>query len=209
MASTRYPLIAKEGWPFILIVFGAGIALLARVDVLWAIPVFIFWIFLVLLFRDPHRDIPSAPLAVLAPVDGLIQSIEPTDKGLLDREALKIRIRIDHAGAYTARSPVEGSLYDLRDNVSAGSRLVGQPGMWIHTDEGDDVVFMLNSHPLLPRPKGFLRYGERVGMGQRCAYIRLASHAEVYLPGNARLLVQAGDRVCSGTTQLATFKHNT
>ncbi|MEM7283317.1 MAG: hypothetical protein AAF438_17000 [Pseudomonadota bacterium] len=209
MPSTRYPLIAQEGWPFILLCVGASIALWVKVDFVWALPVLVLLVFLILLFRDPHRDVPSAPLAVRSPVDGEIKVIEPTDKGLLVREAIRVVIKIDHTGAYTARSPIEGKLFDLRDNVSAGSRLLGHPGMWIHTDEGDDVVFLLRSRPFLPKPKAFLRYGERVGIGQRCAYIRLASHAEVYLPGSAKMLVEVGDKVFTGTSCLATFKHNT
>ena len=208
MPATKYPLIAKEGWPFILLTFGVATALWVKVSLLWALPVILAFVFFVLLFRDPHRDIPSAPLAVLSPVDGIVQSVEPTDKGLLVREALRVKIKIDHTGAYTARSPVEGKLFDLRDNVAAGSRLLGHPGMWIHTDEGDDVVFLLRSSRFLPKPKAFLRYGERVGMGQRCAYVRLASHAEIYLPGSARMLVNPGDKVLTGITQLATFQHN-
>ena len=35
-------------------------------------------------------------------------------------------------------------------------------------------------------PKAFVRYGERVGQGQRFAYLRLAPRAEVYLPATAR-----------------------
>ncbi len=209
MPSTRYPLIAQEGWPLIMLCVGAAVALWIKVGFVWALPMLVLLAFFIMLFRDPHREIPSAPLAVLSPVDGEVKSIEPTSKGLLVREALKVVIKIDHTGAYTARSPIEGKLLDLRDNMAAGSRLLGHPGMWIHTDEGDDVVFLLKSKRFLPKPKAFLRYGERVGMGQRCAYIRLASHAELYLPGTAKMRVEVGEKVLTGTTQLAAFKHNT
>ena len=48
-----------------------------------------------------------------------------------------------------------------------------------------------------------VRYGERVGQGQRFAYLRLAPKAEVYLPVTATIKVGAGDRVRAGCGILA------
>jgi phosphatidylserine decarboxylase len=57
------------------------------------------------------------------------------------------------------------------------------------------------------RPKAFVRYGERVGQGQRCAYVRLASHAVVYVPLKSRVRVRRGNYVNAGTDILATLVH--
>jgi hypothetical protein len=55
----------------------------------------------------------------------------------------------------------------------------------------------------LGSPRAFVRYGERLGHGERFAYLRLARLAEVYLPRAARLRVAAGDRVRAGVNVLA------
>jgi phosphatidylserine decarboxylase len=52
-------------------------------------------------------------------------------------------------------------------------------------------------------PKAFVRYGERVGQGQRFAYLRLAPRAAVFLPESANLRVGVGDRVLAGSDILA------
>ena len=162
---------------------------------------------LLLLFRDPPRKIPSQPDAVLSPVDGRIVAVEPTDRACIEGEVIRIRIRINHFGAYTARSPAAGHVLNLRDNMAAGSRLTGQSGLWVRTDSDDDVVLLMDGPRYFGRAVAFVRYGERLGQGQRCAYIRLASHAEVYVPLKSRVRVKRGDYVSAGTDILATLVH--
>ena len=56
-------------------------------------------------------------------------------------------------------------------------------------------------------PLAFLGYGERVGQGQRCAYLRLTRLAEVQLPINGRVLVTEGQKVSAGVDVLAKLPH--
>ena len=59
----------------------------------------------------------------------------------------------------------DAELEHLRDNLSAGSRLSGVSGLWVRTDEGDDVVVLMRGHRRIGRPRSFVRYGERLGQG--------------------------------------------
>lgn len=160
----------------------------------------------IFLFRDPPRDIPSAPLAVLSPVDGRIIHVEHTDKGVLERESTVITVRVDNFGAYTARSPVEGKVLNLQDNYSAGSRLLGVNGLWLRTDEKDDIVVLMKA-PRLFRPKSFVGYGERLGQGQPFGFIRLTRLSVIYIPINSRVEVSVGDYVRAGSSILASLVH--
>jgi len=164
-------------------------------------------IVLIFFFRDPPREIPSVPLAVLSPVDGRVIGVEFTDKGVLERESAHVTIRVDNFGAYTARSPVEGKVLNLQDNFSAGSRLLGVNGLWVRTDEKDDVVVMMKA-PRGLRPKSFIGYGERLGQGQPFGFIRLTRRVEVYFPLNSRVEVSVGDYVRAGNDILATLVHD-
>lgn len=205
MSLRRYPIIAREGWPFIL-----GVLLLLMVAsrvgdwMLWASIGFLLLI-LILLFRDPRRDIPAVPLGVVAPVDGRILSIQPTDKGELKREALLIEMTVDHFGAYMARSPTEGKVLDLRDNIAAGSRMTGVSGLWVRSDEGDDVVVLMVGVRRIAKPRSFVGYGERLGQGERFAFIRLARRARIFLPLDCELQVRPGQKVRAGADLLAQF----
>jgi phosphatidylserine decarboxylase len=208
MAQRKYPVIAREGWPFILAVLLLAIAAIRLGGVLLVLPALGLLLLLVLLFRDPQRDTPARPLGIVSPVDGKVLSVAPTDKGALNREAIRIVVKIDHFGAYTARSPTEGRILNLRDNLRAGSRLLGIGGLWLRTDEGDDVVVLMRGHSRFVRPRSFVGYGERLGQGHRFAFIRLARLAEIYLPLASRPLVKAGDRVQAGSDQLAELVHD-
>lgn len=207
MPRNRYPIIASEGVPLLLL--NGALIILAFHFVGWLAVVLLLFLLLalVLLFRDPVREIPADPQAVLAPCDGVVTRIEPTDKGVLEREALRIVIRVDNFGAYTARSPVEGRVFDPRDNVQAGSRLLGINGLWVRTDADDDVITLFRGPKHIGAPQGFIRYGERVGQGQRCAYLRLAREANVLLPSDVRIGVSEGERVEAGVTPLAKFRY--
>ena len=203
MSLKQFPIIAREGWPFIaLAVVLALIAL--RIGNLWFMAASIYlFVVLVLLFRDPRRKVPPRPLGVIAPVDGRILRVLPTNKGELRREALLIEMTVDHFGAYTARSPTEGKVLNLRDNVRDGSRLTGSSGLWVRTDEGDDVVVLMIGNRWVARPRCIVGYGERVGQGRRFAFSRLARRARIYLPLSARVEVQPGQRVRAGSDILA------
>lgn len=210
MGVRQFPLIAREGWPFIIVVLLLLIGSFRLGGLYLVIPCLILLLALVLLFRDPPRDVPSKPLAVVSPVDGRVLAVAPTDRGVLQRESIRIEIAVNHLGAYTARSPTEGKVLNLIDNLADGSRLLGIGGLWVRTDESDDVVVLINgpSGPSgMARPRSFIGYGERLGQGQRFAFNRLARRVEVYVPVNSRLHVKVGDRVRAGSDILSMFVH--
>lgn len=160
-----------------------------------------------LIFRDPRRVIPAVPLGIVSPVDGTVTEIKLTDKGSLGDEAHQIFIKVDSLGTYTARCPVEGKIMDFRGALSDSAEANACTGLWVKTDEDDDVVLQFHRHRLGLAPKAFLRYGERVGQGQRCAYLRLAGAAEVQLPINGRVLIKQGQKVKAGVDVLAKLPH--
>jgi phosphatidylserine decarboxylase len=156
------------------------------------------FVLLWLIFRDPRRQIPAIPLGVVSPVDGRVTAVDLVDRGVVQGEAHRIFISIDMLGTYTARCPVEGVIKDL--NTLAAEKVVDYRtnALWVQTDEGDSVVLQFHGYRLRLAPSAFVRYGERIGQGQRCAYLRLTGVAEVHLPIAGRVLVEPGQRVTAG-----------
>ena len=156
------------------------------------------FVLLWLIFRDPHRQIPAIPLGVVSPVDGRVTAVDLVDRGVVQGEAHRIFISIDMLGTYTARCPVEGVIKDL--NTLAAEKVVDYRtnALWVQTDEGDNVILQFHGYRLHLAPSAFVRYGERIGQGQRCAYLRLTGVAEVHLPIAGRVLVEPGQRVTAG-----------
>ena len=143
---------------------------------------------LFLVFRDPRRIIPASPLGVVSPVDGRVIDIELTDRGVLQGEAHIVHIRVDSLGTYTARAPVEGQIRDPRSVAHEKKGDYSTNALWVQTDEGDDVVVRFDGYRFGLPPKSFIGLGQRVGQGQRCAYLRLTRIAEVHLQLRPRCL---------------------
>ncbi len=207
MKGRRNPFVAREGIPFLGAAFIGVCVALQSSGIYAAIPPAILFVYFFLVFRDPRRNIPAIPLGVVSPVDGTVVEIGLTDKSLLNGEVHKIIIRVDSFGTYTARCPVEGKIMDLRGDQPRSSGPREASGLWLRTDEDDDVVLQFHGHRFGLAPRAFLRYGERVGQGQRCAYLRLTRFAEVQLPINGRVLVATGQRVSAGSDVLAKLPH--
>lgn len=207
MKGKRNPYVAGEGIPFLIVAFVAGVGFWQLFAWGYAIIPAIVFAWLLLVFRDPRRVIPAVPLGVVSPVDGTVVEISLTDNGALNGEAHKILIRVNSLGAYSARCPVEGKIMDFRDAIADTAEADARSGLWVRTDENEDVVLQFHRHRFGLAPLAFLGYGERVGQGQRCAYLRLSQMAEVQLPINGRLLVKKGQQVTAGVDVLAKLPH--
>lgn len=207
MAGRRNPLVAKEGNPFFLTTAILAALLLVFCGAVYLLlPAFLI-VLLFLVFSDPDREVPAVPLGVVSPTDGVVTFVGVTDKGILAREAHRIVIRIDSLGTYSARCPIEGKIMDLHGGPLEKSFANETNGLWVRSDEGDDVVLQFRAYRFGIVPHAFLRYGERVGQGQRCAYLRMTRLAEVQLPIASHVIVKAGQRVTAGTDVLARLPH--
>jgi phosphatidylserine decarboxylase len=188
----------------------ALVAALGTVIILYAnpwlalIPAILF-VYLFLLFRDPRRPVPAVALGVVSPADGKVVAVEKTEACFLPGETYRIRIRINSFGTYTARSPVEGTVMDLRadapENVDCPSN-----ALWIKTDEGDDIVLQFHGYRFGIAPRSFVGFGQRIGQGHRCAYLRLAKFADVFMPVTGKVTVAPGDAVLAGSGLLGSVQ---
>jgi phosphatidylserine decarboxylase len=193
---SRYPVIAREGLRPLVASALAALLVLHFVGfyhslVLWAV-----CLLLLVVFRDPEREVPSVPQAVVCPADGKITAIDTVHDPYLNRPSIKVSLQMNPYGAYSTRSPVEGKVLEPPSNpVDPGA----PHGVWLQTDEGDDVVLVMNRGRLNNAPRCYVRFGERVGQGQRCGFIHLGAQIDLYLPESCRTDVSPGDTVRSGS----------
>jgi len=94
-------------------------------------------------------------------------------------------------------------------NSVASDRIVDYRtnALWVQTDEGDDVVLQFRGYRFGLAPKSFVRFGERLGQGSRCAYLRLSRFAEIHLPVESKILVKPGQKVVAGCELLGKLPH--
>jgi len=211
MLAYRYPMIAREGWPWIAI----AVALASAVHLLlgWvAIPLWVLVSLLLFLFRDPARRVPALPLAIVSPVDGRVVSVERVHDEYLERRAVRVRIRKAAASVYSVHCPMEGKVQEqwlARPATAGAGDSNGGPlsyAQWVRSDEGDDVVLVITSGMRWWPPRFYAQSGERIGQGQRCGYAPLASAVvDVLVPDSARIDVAVGSRVRAAADVVATL----
>ena len=201
MATYRYPLIAREGWLYL----GAAVCLALVLHLFsWklAVPAWLAVAWLLIVFRDPPRKIPSKPLGIISPVDGKVLTVEQTEDSYLKRRALRIVIKMRWFDVYSLRSPTEGKVADTWFSA-VHKRHTASATLWIQTDEKDDVVTSILGGFWLWKPTCQTQSGERVGQGQRCGFMRFGSKVELMLPQSAVARVEPGDVVTSGESIIA------
>lgn len=193
-------MIAREGVVPLVVAVIAGVGVMHYIGVMESLPFWLLAVLMVVLFRDPERDIPSQPLAVVSPADGKIVAVETTHDPYLLRQSTRVTIQMTAYGVYTTRSPIEGKVLEPQ-NIPDGDHI--PHGVWLQSDEGDDVVVVMTRGPLRNEPRCNIRFGDRIGQGKRCGYIHLGGRVEVYLPENARLTIKEGDTVQGGSDIIA------
>ncbi|MFQ5644203.1 MAG: phosphatidylserine decarboxylase [Thiogranum sp.] len=204
MAAGRYPYFSRTGWLPFLVCAGVGMLIARSLGWAWSLPFWLGCVLLVYLYRDPEREIPSRPLAVVSPADGIVTTVSEVHDPYLDRPSILLVVKMGHVDVYSTRSPVEGKILEPK-HIGDG---VSQPhGVWLKTDEDDDLVVVMHRGPLHNLPRCYVRIGERVGQGQRCGYIQMGGQVDVYLPANSRIEVAEGSHVKAGSDVIATLVH--
>jgi len=204
MAAGRYPYFSRAGRLPFLACAGIGGLVAHFLGWPWSMPFWVGCAFIVYLFRDPEREIPSSPLAVVSPADGVIASVGEVLDPYLDRQAILLVIEMGRFGVYSTRSPVEGKFLEP---PNSGDGVIRPHGVWVKTDEDDDLVVVMHRGPLNNLPRCYVQIGQRVGQGQRCGFIQLGGRVEIYLPINSRAQVESGSSVYAGSDVVATLVH--
>ena len=214
MSQYPHPIIAREGWPFI--VGAIMVALLVNIFVswLWAIPFWIIAVFVLQFFRDPPRDIPSVDNAILAPADGRIVAVEKLLDPYLKRDAVKVSVFMNVFNVHSNRSPVDGKVRDkwyspgkfINADLPKASLENERNALWIKTDNGADVTCVQVAGLIAKRILCSAKPGDHLTRGQRFGFIRFGSRVDVYLPTNAKINVNIGDKVHATSTILAELR---
>lgn len=193
-------MIAREGLAPLLAVILVAVLVMHFIGTPQSL---VFWacgLFLLVVFRDPDREIPSQPLAVVSPADGKVITVSNEYDPYLLRQSIRVTVQMHLYGIFTTRSPVEGKVLEPPNYPEGANK---PHGVWLQTDEGDDIVMAMMRGRLSTQPRCYIRFGERTGQGKRCGFVHFGGRVDVYLPENSRLVVAEGSVVHSGSDPLA------
>lgn len=174
----------------------------------------VFALFCVWFFRDPNPLVPSQAGAVVAPAHGKVDIIDAvTESEFLAGPCRRVSIFLSVFDIHVQYAPVEGQVAYLRHH----------PGEFLNAMRLDSAAVNENvmigfESPEVPGRRLAVRLiagviarrivpwaapGDTVARGERISLIRFGSRVDLYLPPNARLCVQLGDRVRGGETVVA------
>jgi phosphatidylserine decarboxylase len=211
MSTYPHPLIAKEGWPFLGAAVGVSILVTWSAGWLWASPFWLLSLFILQFFRDPPREIPADPKAILSPADGKVVAVGRSRDPYLDRDALKISVFMNVFNVHSNRSPVDGVVNKIW--YHAGSFLNAaldkasleneRNALLIKTDAGFDITCVQVAGLVARRILCYTAEGKKLTRGERYGFIRFGSRVDLYLPLDAKVKTSIGDKVYATETILA------
>jgi phosphatidylserine decarboxylase len=212
--SYPHPLIAREGWLFVLIALAAALGVGFLAGWWWSIPVWLAALFVLQFFRDPPRDVPADPGAVLSAADGRVVEVSRAQDPYVRREAIKVSVFMNVFNVHSNRSPVDGVVKErwyfpgafVNAALDKASLENERNALWLRTPEGGDVTCVQVAGLIARRILCYVGAGAELERGQRFGFIRFGSRVDHYLPLEAEVKVAIGDKVKAAETVLAWLK---
>lgn len=213
VAARREPWMSVAGpaWKFFVpLAVGAAVAgwfYWPAAVVLAVLAFYVLWF-----FRDPRRPVPSIPGAYASPADGKVVSVievpcEQMPGGRARRIAIFLNIfdvhiqRASQAGTVQSIERKPGKFLNaLNEKCSEENE---QVTVWIENPETGVYGVRQIAGAIARRIVCWVDEGESVERGQRYGLIQFGSRVELFVPMEATVKVQPGQRVKGGQSCLA------
>ncbi len=203
----------REGWWIFtfLAIFAVVSALFSTVLSLLFVALFIYTL---AFFRDPERRAPAEPDAVLAAADGVVADIIEVDEPEVTKTRMKrVGIFLSVFDVHTNRAPVDGRVIYRQhhaglclDARSEHCTTKNEAMTWGFQNPRATIVVRQLTGAIARRIVGWSKIGDELQRGERFGMIRFGSRTEVYLPLDATISVDIGQRVAGGLTVIARLR---
>ena len=172
----------------------------------------IFYILNLQFFRNPSVEVPVNVNHVLAPADGKVVVIEETmESEFFKDRRIQVSIFMSPLNVHVNRSPVGGIVryfkyhpgrYLMAWNPKASTDNERTTTV-VTTSTGADILFRQVAGFLARRIKWYIDKDSKIGQGQEFGFIKFGSRVDVYLPLDAKVVVQEGTKTKGGRTVIA------
>ncbi|MGH9351688.1 MAG: phosphatidylserine decarboxylase [Terriglobia bacterium] len=203
--------MVKEGYSYglpLLLIAGALFVL----KIMAPAVVFLVASILVLnFFRDPHREIPGDPRALISPADGkVVQILKEEYEG---RAMERLSIFMSPLNVHVNRAPISGTITQVaykRGSFHVASRaeasVENEQNLFAIEGEQGTVYVRQIAGALARRIVFWKRLGERLERGERIGLIKFGSRVDVAAEAGVEWRVKIGDRVKAGSSILGITK---
>ncbi|TAK40587.1 MAG: phosphatidylserine decarboxylase [Betaproteobacteria bacterium] len=206
-----HPIIAREGWPFAAAALAAALAVGVAAGWGWSVPLWLVALFVLQFFRDPPREVPDDPRAVVAAADGRVVAVERARDPWLERDALKVSVFMNVFNVHSNRSPVDGRVQKrwhhagrfINAALDKASTENERNAVWLRTRTGEDVTCVQVAGLVARRILCYVEEGAELRRGERYGFIRFGSRVDHYLPLDAEMKAALGERVRAAESVIA------
>jgi phosphatidylserine decarboxylase len=202
--------MVKDGFRFALPPLILGIVLMIF-RWWWGAIFVVLGLFVLYFFRDPERQIPAEPGAVVSPADGHV--VEIVEESLSNRPGKRISIFLSVFDVHVNRAPVGGKVSRMdyhRGRFMAAWKEkasdANEQNVITIATPGGEIMFKQIAGWVARRILCWTKIGDEVKLGQRIGMIRFGSRVDIWLPADAEILVQRGQYVAGGATQIARWQ---
>lgn len=175
-------------------------------------------IWCVYFFRDPDRITPQKEGLVIAPADGVVQSVKtsvpPAELNMGNDECIRVSIFMNVFDVHVNRVPVDGKV--VRQAYTPGKYLNAslekacedneRHAILMETTSGSEIAFVQIAGLVARRILCWAQDGKEMKAGERFGLIRFGSRVDVYLPKGVSALVAVGQTAIAGETVIANEK---
>ena len=210
----------KEGYPSILIatlLFAGLYWIRGAIESTWLsyIPVTLGAVLLVLVlqfFRNPSRSAEHGEKAIVSPADGkVVQIIKVPEDEFLGDQRLLISVFMSPLNVHVTRYPCDGEV--VYSQYHPGKYLVAwhpksstlneRTTVTIRHKSNQQILYRQIAGALARRIVNYAKKGDRAVQGEDAGFIKFGSRIDVYLPLDASVKVEVGQKVQGGRTVLA------
>lgn len=204
--------IDRAGAPFIAGALVPAVGLLAGRRYGWASGFSLLAGFFAFFFRDPERQVPGAPGLVVAPADGRVMIAGTADPRWAPPGTWKqVTVFLSPFDVHINRSPVAGRVTRIEYRpgrflpaYDEGSNDNERNEIWL-SHESWTIVFRQVVGILARRIVCRIHEGDVVARGERIGLMKFGSRMDVFVPEQADVCVDVGQRVIAGETVVATL----
>lgn len=199
--------MVKEGYWYGLPLLVAAVFLFALHLFILASLFLLISIFILNFFRDPERQIPDDPRAIVSPADGKVVQI--VEEQLEGNPVSRLSIFMSPLNVHVNRAPIPGVIKQIV--YRPGSfQIASKPNASVENEqnvftvEGDlgRVVVKQIAGAVARRIVFWKRLGDQLCRGERVGMIKFGSRVDVVVEMGTEWNVKVGDRVQAGSSIL-------
>jgi phosphatidylserine decarboxylase len=203
--------MVKDGYkfafpPLVIGLFAFGIHWMVVGTVLVSVGLFVAYF-----FRDPDRQSPEDPDAIVSPADGRVMEVIQESRDGISGHRISVFLSIFNV--HVNRVPFDGRISRIdyrtgkfyaamRGRASAENE---QNVIHLSTTRGE-IIFKQIAGWVARRILCWKSVGDSVTRGERLGMIRFGSRVDIWLPPGIEIQVRPGQHVAGGSSILARWK---